>query len=163
MAEHNTSKENKNTETGFCGTIEAEQLIGQELEKFFTTIKKTNELNDKAFGTSDLLKRTEVQETIAKSLAKNIDKDFNSKLGHRPKVMRVLFTLLTIQIIFMNIIIGFIFFSQLISVSWTIKLEHSLLTELTELAKWYTTAVLAELITVFCYIVKIVFAKPSLS
>ena len=146
-----------------CGNADKRQMVGQQLEqKFEEQLKANNDgvYTDKIFGVENLPEKKQAQSNIEEYKAAVIEKDLKSKLRYRKPVLDWLLPLLAIQIIFMNIIVAFVFFSQMVVTNWTIRLDVSLLSNLTNLAKWYTTAVLTELIAVFCYVVKAVFAKP---
>ena len=147
-----------------CGNTDKRQIVGQQLEqKFEEQLKANNDsvYTDKIFGVENLPEKKQAQKNIEQYKAEALKKDLDSKLKYRKPVINWLLPLLAIQIIFMNVIVAFVFFSQMVLTDWTVRLDISLLANLTDLAKWYTTAVLTELIAVFCYVVKAVFAKPS--
>ena len=89
--------------------------------------------------------------------------DNNSKLRVRKVVTHYLMIMLLLQIIFMNCFVGWLLLSQTTNAPWFEIVSTENLLELSTLAKWYTTATLAELLGVFIYIIKVVYAKLKIT
>lgn len=122
---------------------------------------KQSSHSDDAFRPGKVPNKKDAKKNIDQYKAECIGEDFSSKLQYRNKTINWVFILLAVQIAFMNIIVAFIYFSQIVPVGWVLKLDGETLRMLVDLAKWYTTAVLVELLAVFCHVVKVVFAAPK--
>ena len=138
-------------------------LIRSLLEK-----ELSHQIENKSFSTkSDIFgqaytsRRDEAAGEIKDYKAKIINKDINSKLKFRDPAIRWLFWLLLIQTVFMNLIVGAVFASQLCKIDWFLQIDIETLKTLTDLAKWYATAVLAELLSIFCCVIIKLFEKPQ--
>lgn len=93
-----------------------------------------------------------------------LEEDVLSKLRLRWIVLAILIVLLVVQIFFMNSIVG-----KVVDNALTINPETHLsyipnetLSILSSLLKWYTGAVVVELITTFTFIVKEIFKAPQI-
>ena len=135
------------------------ELLEQASER---EIKNKSNLTNDVFGQSYTLPRNEASKTIEYRQSRARERDFNWKLKYRKRTLGWLVFLLFIQTIFMNAVIGIVFASQLCDFNCLLKVDSETLKELTNLAKWYSTAVLLELLSLFCYVIKKVFEKPEL-
>ncbi len=138
---------------------EAENLL---VSFFNETVSKNSyrQNTDDEFDPDTELTQEQVSKMAEASNQAILEKDADSKFSFRKITLVALFFLLGFQILFMNAIVGWLFFSQTFEHDLFFKLSEGALAHLCEVAKWYTTAVLAELLAAFLYIVKAVFETP---
>ena len=107
------------------------------------------------------LSQADVEKIISEKNADIIEKDAKSKFTFRKRTLQALFWLLGFQILFMNLLLAWLLVSQTVNRPFFITLSDTQTIHFMELAKWYTTAVLVELLGAFLYVVKVVFETPS--
>lgn len=93
-----------------------------------------------------------------------LEEDVLSKLSLRSIVLTILIGFLVVQIFFMNIIVGKVVDNALIidTEKHLSYIPNETLSLLSSLLKWYTGAVVVELITTFTFIVKEIFKAPQI-
>ncbi len=118
---------------------------------------------DDLFESKKMESNDSADKSIEERNARCQEDDNNSKLRVRKVVTHYLMIMLLLQIIFMNCFVGWLLLSQTTNAPWFEIVSTENLLELSTLAKWYTTATLAELLGVFIYIIKVVYAKLKIT
>lgn len=138
---------------------EAENQLGRFFESVLNNEGSSTQTQDD--DTESFLSYADVDKMIDKTNAEILALDAGSKMTFRKTTLNAVFWLLGFQILFMNAVVAWFFVSQTIEHPLFVKLSETAIGHFSELTKWYTTAVLAELLGAFFYIVKVVFETPS--
>ena len=144
------------------GTIEA----GDDLLTFFDDLLENSESPyyiDDNFESQGLQKNKDVDRQIKEANLRYQSEDADLKLKSRKGLTNFLLSILLIQMIFMNLVIGWLIFSQTTNLQFLRDMEIQQLGELTTLAKWYAAATAAELIGAFISIIVTLYKKPKIT
>ena len=162
--EKNTTPCNDETPMKDSTMNESLQPLFQELIKHAqSNISKSSA---KAKPSEKVMTKAEAEKYIDKTNEKwnaELMKDAQSKRKFRTFILVAVFILLGVQIVFLNYVILKVF-DAAVSVNPETNLpvvQHQTIETIIGMLKWYTTAIITELLTTLIFIVKAVFETPK--
>ena len=136
------------------------QALTEHAKKSETKVSNISKSSNK------VMSRSEADKFIEKQNDKweiELIKDAESKRKFRRNILIIVFILLGVQITFLNIIICRVIYSAFRVNPETLApiIQYETIVIIVDMLKWYTTAVIAELLATLIFIVKAVFEVPK--
>ena len=161
----------KNTPPCNDETPTKDPTINESLQSLFQDLinhaqNNISKASAKTKSSEKVMTKAETEKYIDKTNEKwnaELIKDAQSKRKFRTFILVVVFILLGVQIVFLNHVILKVI-DAAISVNPETGLpvvQHQTIETIVEMLKWYTTAIITELLTTLIFIVKAVFATPK--
>lgn len=136
------------------------QILIEHAQNSEPNVVKNSKSSDKVMSRSAADKYIEKQNDKWENV---LIKDAESKRKFRRNILAIVFSLLGFQIFFLNIII-----LKVIDTAFTVNpdtllpiIPYETIVSIVDMLKWYTTAIVAELLTSLIFIVHSVFETPK--
>lgn len=137
----------------------------EDLLRFFNSLLQGDSKSyyiDEEFESKALKKNKDAENSIKDVNAECQKRDIDLKLESRRGITNFLLAILLVQMVFVNLIIAWLIVSQTLNRSFLYVLSNEQLSELVTLTKWYATATVVELISIYIYIIRVLYKKPEI-